>query len=173
MASEPMKSTSAPITTAARWPSDHRTTDTQRRSRRAMGPRASDRAVSGSFPCPAPFDPVRPTRKWAQQIGTSVIETRYDAPMANATVTARGVKRKRPSPLRNTTGKKTTAVVIVATRTGIATSLAASRAACKGGFPSARCRCVFSSTTMASSTNRPRTSAKPPRVMMFRLLSVK
>lgn len=75
-------------------------------------------------------------------------------------------------PLRKTIGRNTTTVVTVAASTGIATSSAASMAAVRGALPMSRCRCVFSTTTMESSTSRPITSAKPPSVIRFSVCPV-
>src|SRR2546422_610655 len=56
-------------------------------------------------------------------------------------------------------------VVMVAEKIGIATSRAASRTAVRRGVPGMfRCRLMFSSSTIESSTSRPTARARPPRV---------
>jgi hypothetical protein len=59
----------------------------------------------------------------------TVRETKKLMMSAKAMVSARGTKRLRATPVRKSTGRKTTMVVMVDTRMGIATSWAASRTA--------------------------------------------
>ena len=68
-----------------------------------------------------------------------------------------------------TMGKNTMLIVTVTIVNGRVTSLAPSRAASKADLPMARWRDVFSRTTMDSSISRPITSARPPRVMAFKV----
>ena len=93
--------------------------------------------------------------------------------MAMMTVLASGVNRNLPMPVRNTTGKKTTASVTVMMSSGLATSIAPSRAASSGDLPSERWRSVFSMTTMDWSISNPTASARPPSVIAFKLSPVK
>ena len=65
-------------------------------------------------------------------------------------------------------GRNTTMVVMVETKMGMATSRAASSTALRRGLPGmARCRLMFSSSTMESSTRRPTARARPPSVKML------
>ena len=93
---------------------------------------------------------------------------------AKAMVSASGMNRLRATPVRNSTGKNTTMVVMVDTRIGIATSCAAveHRVASRSG-PSPRWRWMFSSSTIESSTSRPTPSASPPSVKTFSVCPVK
>src|SRR5437667_884964 len=75
--------------------------------------------------------------------------------MAMMTVLASGVNRNLPMPVRNTTGKNTTASVSVIINSGLATSIAPSRAASNDDLPNERWRSVFSMTTMDWSINNP------------------
>ena len=90
-----------------------------------------------------------------------------------AMVSASGRKRLRATPARKTTGKKTTMVVMVDTKMGMATSWAASSTAVRRSWPLARWRWMFSSSTIESSTRRPTPSARPPRVKTLRVWPVK
>lgn len=104
--------------------------------------------------------------------GTSVSEKKYAPNMHPATVIASGEKRSFAMPVRNVTGKNTAMITSVEASTGSDTSNAPSRAASNEGLPLRRCRSMFSSTTMVLSTNRPSTSAMPPRVMLLMLCPV-
>jgi hypothetical protein len=85
-------------------------------------------------------------------------------------VKVNGMKRSRACPSRKMVGRNTTMVVMVDTKMGIATSRAASSTALPRGLPGmARCRLMFSSSTMESSTRRPTASARPPSVKTFRV----
>ena len=87
--------------------------------------------------------------------GSMVIETKYEAPMAKMIVSVIGTNSRWEIPLRNTTGNNTAIVVAVDARTGRPISCVASMTALSTGVPgSARCRVIFSRTTMASSTDR-------------------
>ena len=100
--------------------------------------------------------------------GVTVRETRKDANRENEIVNVRGMKRSFDCPSRKIVGRKTTIVVIVETKIGIATSRAASSTAARRSLPGmARWRLMFSSSTMESSTRRPTASASPPSVKMF------
>jgi len=55
--------------------------------------------------------------KRAQNSGTTVIATRYDAASESTTPSARAMNKYRLTPYKNTTGKNTMAVVKVAART--------------------------------------------------------
>ena len=112
-------------------------------------------------------------RKRAQHTGDTVRDTKYDANIASAALTASGVNRYLPMPSMNISGRNTTTVVIVAISTGTAISLALSRAASTGDLPMFRCRTVFSTSTIESSTTRPSTKASPPSVMMLSVCPVR
>ena len=92
---------------------------------------------------------------------------------ANAMVSASGRNRLRATPARKSTGKKTTMVVMVETRIGIATSCAAASTASRRDWPMPRCRWMFSSSTIESSTSRPTPSASPPSVKTLSVCPVK
>jgi len=73
-------------------------------------------------------------------------------------------------PVRNTIGRKTATVASVEEVTAVVISRAPVYAATIGLSPSATCRLMFSSTTIASSTTRPMATIMPPRVRMFRVM---
>src|SRR5438270_13704229 len=100
--------------------------------------------------------------KFAQNSGTTVNATRYDANSESTTDSASDVNRNRLTPYRNTTGKKTMAVVNVAASTGSATSRPPTSAASTGDLPISKCRKMFSSTTTELSISRENASASPP-----------
>ena len=70
------------------------------------------------------------------------------------------------APDSSVTGTKTMQIVIVDTKAGVATCSALVKIAEVSGLP-ARFRCVFSSSTVASSTSMPTASARPPKDMML------
>jgi hypothetical protein len=105
--------------------------------------------------------------------GTSVRESRYEATIENTTDSASGVNRKRAGPSSITTGKNTMHTVRVAASAGTATWWAASRMATVSRFPMRRLRWMFSTSTVASSTSMPTASARPPRVIRFRVCPVR
>ncbi len=98
----------------------------------------------------------------------TVRETRNEAKSENEIVNVSGMKSSFAWPSRKTVGRKTTIVVMVETKMGIATSRAASRTAVRRSLPGmARWRLMFSSSTIESSTRRPTARASPPSVKMF------
>ncbi len=97
-------------------------------------------------------------------MGVTVRETKKLIISAKAMVSASGMKRLRATPVRKTTGKKTTMVVMVETKMGMATSWAAASTALLRSPPISRWRWMFSSSTIESSTSRPTPRARPPRV---------
>ncbi len=105
--------------------------------------------------------------------GVTVRDTRKLIISANAMVSASGMNRLRATPVRNSTGRNTTMVVIVDTRIGIATSFAAASTASRRDWPRPRWRWMFSSSTIESSTSRPTPSARPPSVNTFSVCPVK
>src|SRR5205814_6799425 len=109
--------------------------------------------------------------KRAQNNGTTVIATAYEAKSASTTVRANAENRNWLTPYRNVTGKNTTAVVSVAANTGRATSRPPFSAATCGVSPSSRCRKIFSSTTTELSINREKAKASPPKIIEFTELS--
>ena len=72
-------------------------------------------------------------------------------------------------PGMNATGMNTAASVQEVATTARPISSAASSAACRGGLPMRRWRSMFSTSTIASSTRMPTTTASASRVIMFRL----
>src|SRR5206468_5410466 len=65
------------------------------------------------------------------------------------------MNRSLAMPTKKKIGKNTTTVVTVEAKIGMATSRAASRTASHRDCPMFRCRWMFSSSTIESSTNRP------------------
>src|SRR5262249_28033123 len=97
-----------------------------------------------------------------------VRDTRNDEKSEKEMVKVIGMNNSFAWPSRKTVGRKTTIVVMVETKIGIATSRAASSTAVRRSLPGiARWRLMFSSSTMESSTRRPTASARPPRVKML------
>src|SRR5262249_62039152 len=84
---------------------------------------------------------------FAQNSGTTVMATKYDANSDKITATASATNRNRLTPYRNTTGKNTIAVVRVAASTASATSRPPLCAACSSASPISKWRQQFSSTT--------------------------
>ena len=103
-----------------------------------------------------------------QSRGVTVRETRKEAKSEHEMVKVSGMKRSLAWPSRKTVGMKTTMVVIVDTKMGMATSRAASITARRRGLSGMlRCRLMFSSSTMESSTRRPTARASPPSVKIL------
>ena len=75
-------------------------------------------------------------------------------------------------PVSSTTGKNTIQIARVAMSAGTAICCAPSSMAMVRGLPSARFRCMFSTSTVASSTSIPIASDRPPSVIMFSELPV-
>src|SRR6266545_1024969 len=76
--------------------------------------------------------------------GVTVRDTKKDAKSEQEMVKVSGMKRSLACPSRNTVGMKTTMVVMVETKMGMATSRAASSTARRRGSPGTlRCRLVF------------------------------
>src|SRR3984957_13611603 len=98
-------------------------------------------------------------------VGTSVRDSPYEETSASTTFRANGVKTYFAEPESNVTGTNTMQIDMVETNAGIATCSALSRIALASGFfsPAPRFRCVFSISTVASSTSMPTASASPPR----------
>src|SRR5208283_3157739 len=101
----------------------------------------------------------------AQNNGTTVIATKYEANNERMTDDASAMNRNLLTPYRNMTGKKTMTVASVAASTGSATSRPPRSAANSGDSPISRWRKMFSSTTTELSINRENASASPPRIM--------
>src|SRR5579864_2698434 len=76
----------------------------------------------------------------AQNSGTTVSATAYDANNDNATASAKAENRNLLTPYRKVTGKNTTTVVSVAASTGKATSRPPFSAATAGSSPISRWR---------------------------------
>ena len=105
--------------------------------------------------------------------GVTVRETKKDVNKAMAIVKTSGTNSNLAMPTTKKIGRKTTTVVTVEARIGMATSRAASNTACHRDCPVLRCRWMFSSSTIESSTNRPMPSASPPIVKTFNVCPVK
>src|ERR1700693_5108970 len=105
--------------------------------------------------------------KRAQNRGTTVSATRYDAINDSTTASANEENRYLLTPYSKVTGKKTTMVVSVAARTGSATSRPPFSAATKAGSPISRWRWMFSRTTTELSISRENARARPPSTMLL------
>ena len=103
----------------------------------------------------------------AQNRGTTVIATIYEANSDKITAVARATNRNRLTPYRKTTGKNTIDVAIVAASTASATSLPPFSAATSGDSPISKCRKIFSSTITELSINRENANASPPSTMVL------
>ena len=85
--------------------------------------------------------------------------------MANTTAMASGVNRYRAVPVSSSTGTNTMQMESVATKVGTAICDAPSSTARTSGLRMAMLRCVFSISTVASSTRMPTARARPPSVI--------
>ena len=92
-------------------------------------------------------------------------DSRYDAIIAKTTAMASGVNRYRAAPVSSSTGTNTMQMDSVATKAGTAICDAPSSTARTSGLRIAMLRCVFSISTVASSTRMPTASARPPSVI--------
>ena len=100
----------------------------------------------------------------------TVREIRNEANSEIEIVKVSGMNRSFVCPSRNTVGTNTMMVVMVAAKIGMATSRAASSTALRRGVPGMlRCRLMFSSSTIESSTSRPTARARPPSVKTLRV----
>ena len=102
---------------------------------------------------------------WWTIVGTSVRDRRYEAIIANTTAIASGVNRYCAVPVSSSTGTNTMQIDKVDTNVGTAICDAPSSTARTSGLPMWRLRCVFSISTVASSTRIPTASARPPSVI--------
>ena len=100
-------------------------------------------------------------------MGVSVSATSIDSPTAKAMTKPNSAKSRPAVPGKKEIGMKTAASVAVVATTAKNTCRAPSTAAARGPMPSARCRSMFSSTTMASSTTRPVASTMASSVRML------
>ena len=94
-------------------------------------------------------------RKTEHIIGDSVSAITPDTITEPASVKANSRNSEPVRPPRKPIGAYTAASVMVMEITGPTISRAPCIAACTGGLPSSRCRWMFSTTTMASSTTSP------------------
>ena len=154
MPSEPMNIASAPNSVSARCRSAHSTT---RRYQRMTRPSRSTCGLAFSW--------------YAAIIGVSSRATSSENSTAVAAVQPNSRKNLPATPGMNATGTNTAASVADVAITARPISSAASIAACFGGLPIARCRSMFSTSTIASSTRMPTTTASASSVTMFRLKS--
>ena len=83
------------------------------------------------------------------------------------TVTAKGWNSSPDNPPTNANGRNTATVVMVDAVTAVATSLTPSRIATMRSSPSDKCRLMFSTTTIESSTTRPIEMVTAPIVRML------
>src|SRR6202007_2847979 len=102
-------------------------------------------------------------------MGVKVLDSAYDASMANTTASPSGVKRNFAGPSRNTTDVNTQLIASVETMVGTAMLAGPYRVAAARLIPSPRSRWVFSIVTVESSTRMPTASAMPPRVIVLRV----
>ena len=89
--------------------------------------------------------------------------------MANITAIAIGTNRKRATPSRKNIGTNTMQMQSSDTKAGATICWAPSMMAVSTSLPCSRCQLMFSMVTVASSTRMPTASARPPKVMMFRV----
>ena len=122
--------------------------------------------VSGSSPSGSTLTFTLRMKKYAST-GMTVSATSSDASSAKVTVSAKGRKNWLTMPPTKPSGRNTATVVRVLLVMAAATSRVPDRTASPMASPRARCRKMFSSTTMASSTTRPTATARAPRVMML------
>ena len=94
-------------------------------------------------------------RKTEHIIGDSVSAITPETITEPASVKANSRNSEPVRPPRKPIGAYTAASVMVMEMTGPTISRAPCIAACTGGLPSSRCRWMFSTTTMASSTTSP------------------
>ena len=102
-------------------------------------------------------------------IGESVRAITPDTITEPASVKANSLNSEPVNPPRKPIGAYTAASVMVMETTGPTISRAPCIAACTGGLPSSRCRWIFSTTTMASSTTRPIASTMASNVSRLKL----
>ena len=102
-------------------------------------------------------------------IGDSVSAITPDTITEPASVKANSRNSVPVTPPRKPIGAYTAASVIVMETTGPTISRAPFSDACTGGRPSSRCRWMFSTTTMASSTTRPIASTIASSVSRLKL----
>ncbi len=98
-------------------------------------------------------------------MGIRVRDNKYEASIANTTAMASGPNKYRAVPTNSSTGTNTMQMDNVETSVGTAICDAPSSTARTRGFPMPRLRCVFSISTVASSTRMPTASARPPSVI--------
>ncbi len=108
--------------------------------------------------------PPRGRRNQYASTGMTVSDTSSEASSATVTVIANGAKSCPTKPPTRAIGANTATVVSVEAVTAPATSRTAVRIASRFGSPYSRCRLMFSSTTMESSTTRPTAMVSAPRV---------
>ncbi len=99
--------------------------------------------------------------------GITVSATSSDASSATVTVIANGANNWPIMPPTNAIGRNTATVVSVDAVTAPLTSRTAVRTAWRFSSPYARCRLMFSSTTIESSTTRPIAIVSAPSVSRF------
>ena len=98
-------------------------------------------------------------------MGVRIRATTSEANTAKAAVQPNCTKNLPGTPLMNAVGKNTATKVKVVAITANPISSAASMAAAKGVLPMCKCRSIFSTSTMASSTKMPTTNDKANKLM--------
>ena len=102
--------------------------------------------------------------KRAANIGVSKRATNNENSTAAAAVQPNSRKNLPVTPGMNATGTNTATSVAEVAMTAMPISSVASMAACSGGLPIARWRATFSTSTMASSTRMPTTTANASKL---------
>ena len=106
------------------------------------------------------------------RIGTNVLESRYDAIMANPTPRVSGMNSDRSGSSMMNAGMNTDRMHSKASSRGTAVALLACSTAVASFGVRAICTCTFSIVTVALSTRMPIASAMPPSDMMLIVLPV-
>ena len=102
-----------------------------------------------------------------QRAGASVKATRVDSPIEEAIHSANCLNIRPVIPPINDTGTNTAINTSEVAKTAPNTSFIVISVAVLGSFPSCICRCVFSSTTIASSTTKPTARTRPNKINRF------
>ena len=100
-------------------------------------------------------------KTWAAWIGKKIKDSMSDAKTSTATAIGISFMTSPMVPDNMSAGIKANRVVSEAIVTGLNISFAPTTAASLGGIPSSICCCIFSLTTMASSTMIPRAISTP------------
>ncbi len=101
------------------------------------------------------------TDHFAASIGVSVNETNSENSVATVTTMPNSCMYLPTNPLRNASGRNTTTSTSVIAIAALPISVRPLIAASPGDCPMSRCRVMFSSTTIESSTRMPMMSERP------------